>query len=308
MPPAPKSKAEIGLYISPEVFQLPYSFITRGVLAEIHQLSKRDGVCTAADAHFVERFDVSRDTVSRAIQQLAEAGHISKEVDKSANNLRRITLTSDPQNQAHLAAKSGAPSRKIRRTLAAKSGVMISKKNKKEDNILSDAASRRVGGASFQSENGGNEGQHGAGKKGAAAGGSTTPPEPNGTAAITGDRQPGGSWQETMETGQEEQFGAFWEVWPTKQRRKDALSAFSYLSADDQQQATARAAHWLTQHPRQVERGAAPHPATWLRGEQWNDGPEPKDRSSKGQPGAGATTARTNAAATIKKQQTGDWK
>ena len=107
--PAPKSKADIGLYITPEVFTLPLPFTTRGILAEIQQLSKRDGVCTAADAHFVDRFDVSRDTVSRAIQQLAAAGHISKEVDKSANNLRRITPTSDPQNQAHLAAKSGAP-------------------------------------------------------------------------------------------------------------------------------------------------------------------------------------------------------
>ena len=93
----------------------------------------------------------------------------------------------------------------------------------------------------------------------------------------------------------EQHFADFWEAWPTKQRRKDAAAAFAQLSADNQQQAAARAAHWLTQHPRQVARGAAPHPATWLRGEQWNDGPEPTDRSPKpGQAAPPPTHARTS--------------
>ena len=306
--PAPKSKADIGLYISPEVFQLPLPFITRGILAEIHQLSKRDGVCTASDAHFVERFGVSLDTVWRAIQQLAAAGVIHKEVDKLANNLRRISPVSD-QNltrkiRGTLPAKSGEPTRKIRGTLPAKSGAMISKKNKKEDNIHSDAASRRVGGASFHSENGEHEGQHDASGKGAEPGGSTDEQKER----LRREWATEAAMARAGREGEPPGFAEFFDEWPTKQKRKDAARAFAGLSSDDQQQAAARAARWLTQHPRQVERGAAPHPATWLRGEQWNDGPEPKDRSSKGQPGAVATTARTNAAATIKKQQTGDWK
>ncbi|MBC7449328.1 MAG: helix-turn-helix domain-containing protein [Hymenobacteraceae bacterium] len=113
--PAPKSKADVGLYISPEVFQLPYSFITRGVFAEIHQLSKRDEVCTASDAHFVERFDVSRDTISRAIQQLEAAGLLHKSVDKASGNLRRLKPTDGPTDTTSLAAKSD-------KGLAAKSG------------------------------------------------------------------------------------------------------------------------------------------------------------------------------------------
>ncbi len=98
-------------------------------------------------------------------------------------------------------------------------------------------------------------------------------------------------------------FAAFWLVWPRTEKKKDAAAAFSKLPPADQTAAADHAARWLREHPRQVERGAVPYAATWLRAEQWHDGPEPPDRSPKpGQPAPPPTAARTTA------RQNPDWK
>lgn len=333
--PVPRSKADIGLYLTPDVLSLPYPPATRLVLAEAISLHQSGGECTASDGHFVKRLGISRDTASRAVQQLVADGILSRAYSDTGRYgiTRHLTPTHHyPQNQAAPARdypqNQATTTRTIRRPLPAKSGPNTTEKGPEKTTPTRRSASRRVSGASFQSQ----EGQPDAGAKVPAPDSSSTiPPMPAGTAALTGACQPSGSWQKTMEqqqnatrhapatdpaattqpgaADQAEHFAAFWDAWPTKQRRKDAAAAFAQLPPDDQQQAAARAARWLQQHPRQVARGATPHPATWLRGEQWTDGPEPKDRSARaGQSAAGSGTARTNAAATIKRQQEGDWK
>jgi DNA-binding transcriptional ArsR family regulator len=294
--PAPTLKADIGLYIPSEVFQLPLPFITRGILAEVLQLSKRDGICTASDAHFVERFDVSRDTVSRAIQQLEAAGLLHKTVDKLAGNLRRLTPTDGPaidtllaaKSDKGVAAKSGEPSRKIRQPLAAKSGVMNKEREVRREHTPPTpvTASRPVGGSSASlvkmtpdaMENGG------AARTPSPTSSSTTPPLPTVAApAGAAAQEPAG-------------FADFYDAWPNRQKRRDAARAFAALPPPDQHQAAARASKWIAEHPRLIQRGSCPYPANWLRGALWEDSPEPPDRSPKpGQAPPPPTTVRTTA-------------
>ncbi len=302
--PAPKKKPdEVGIYISPDVLRLqpqpghkPYSMDARAVLSEVlafHQMGNR---CSASDQHFAKRFTISKNTASRAVQRLVADGLLSVEYDTTSRLTRYLTPTLDhPQNGAGHHPQNGAgsdgdhPQNGARTTpnlghaptpnWGTKNTVKLTKKTTHKS-----AASRRVGGASFQSGNG----EHDAGRKGAAPDGSTTPPQSKVAAGTAGSPTP------KNDDHARACFADFWEAWPTKQRRKDAAAAFGQLTADDQQQAAERAARWLAQHPRQVERGAVPFPAKWLEGEQWNDGPEPKDRSPKpGQPPAPPTHART---------------
>lgn len=72
-------------------------------------------------------------------------------------------------------------------------------------------------------------------------------------------------------------FNTFWDAFPNKIKRKQALAVFSALNPDAAlltRMLDALAAWRLS---RQWREGYVPHATTWLRGEQWNDQvpPEP---------------------------------
>lgn len=307
--PERKSKEEVGLYLPPEVLRLrppagqkPYTMETRAVLAEVLQLSRKDGQCSASDAHFVKRLGVSKNTASRAVQRLITDGHLLVGYDTTSRLTRFLTPATDhPQNGAGHQPQNGGGADSDHPHFGADTTPKMglgpppkwgtNKEGKVEEEVTHTmrAASRRVGGTESLKREDENPTSRRRQERGARAASTTA-----GSATAAGD---GGS--------SPEHFARFWAVWPNQQRRKDAAAVFAALSADDQQHAAERATSWLQQHSRQVDRGATPHPATWLRGEQWNDGPEPAQKQGAGPV---ATTAKTDAGKTISRQKKGDWK
>ena len=70
----------------------------------------------------------------------------------------------------------------------------------------------------------------------------------------------------------EEGFAAFWQAYPKRQARKDALKAWRQLRPSAEvQQAILDALQW--QVPAWPDLAYAPLPATYLRGERWTDEP-----------------------------------
>ena len=72
------------------------------------------------------------------------------------------------------------------------------------------------------------------------------------------------------ETEAEVSFPTFYTIYARKEARKDAKKAWDSLSPADQHAAILGAAAWRRIH---LERGCqyVPLPATWLRGERWQD-------------------------------------
>ena len=285
-----KPAADVGLYLPPEVLRLThYSPNTRMIYAEVLQLAASGRVCQPSNPHFAARFGLSADTVGRALRELERDGLLVIDQDPQTGHNRTLTLPqiaapTPPQTAEGTPPQNAAPLRKKSEGLpqnaegaSAKSRTEVRSRSKKEKEHLPTrvAAARPVGEESSKMESG----------PSAAA----LPRRPTALAEPPG-------------------FAAFYDGWPNKQKRRDAAKAFAALSADDQQLAAERATKWLREHPRQVERGACPFPATWLRGAMWTDGPEPPDRSPKpGQP-VTPTTARTAADETLKRQREGNWK
>ncbi len=286
-----KPAADVGLYLPPEVLRLThYSTNTRMIYAEVLQLAASGRVCQPSNPHFAARFGLSADTVGRALRELERDGLLVIEQDPQTGHNRTLTL---PQNAEGTPPQNAEPTLRKKRQgppqnaegASAKSRTEVrsrSKKEKKENSLIPLAAARPVGGEIPDQEKGGQavvEDQASPLARPPAA----PPTEPPG-------------------------FAPFYAGWPNKQKRRDAAKAFAALTPDDQRLAAERATKWLREHPRQIERGACPFPATWLRGAMWTDGPEPPDRSPKaGQP-ATLTTARTAADETITRQRQGNWK
>ena len=69
-------------------------------------------------------------------------------------------------------------------------------------------------------------------------------------------------------------FDGFWQVWPKKEARADAVKAFAKLSADDQAAAASRADTWLAARPDLSDPTRyrfIPHATTWLNQARWTD-------------------------------------
>ena len=66
---------------------------------EITALCNEKGYCWASNGYFAELYEVSNDTISRAIKQLEECGHIKCVYDKTQqNNDKRRIFIEYPQN------------------------------------------------------------------------------------------------------------------------------------------------------------------------------------------------------------------
>lgn len=301
-----KAPANVGLYLPPDVIRLTrYPMTTRVIFAEVLALAATGRTCTPSNAHFAARFGLSADTVSRALRELEAAGLLIIDQDPQTGHNRtlapaptaapsaadsaatppQIAAPHPPQTaEGYPTAKSGTPPQNAEggaaksRGAAAKSRTEGSIEVRREEDHPTLAAARPVGGESSKVK-------------------SETPAAP--PRRTTAPAEPPG-------------FAAFYDGWPNKQKRRDAAKAFAALAPDDQQLAAERATKWLREHPCQIERGACPFPATWLRGAMWTDGPEPPDRSPKtGQPATpttARTAARTAADDTIKRQREGNWK
>jgi hypothetical protein len=71
-----------------------------------------------------------------------------------------------------------------------------------------------------------------------------------------------------------EGFTSFWDIWPKKVAKADAVKAWSKLNPDAELQAVILAAvrqQTKTSQWRQEEGKFIPHPATWLNGRRWED-------------------------------------
>lgn len=176
--PAKMHPSEIALTLSADVLRLPYPPATRLVLAEIVSLyAANAGCCDASDTHFADRLTISRDTASRAVQQLEADGLVEKEVVRLPTGFYR-TLTPVPaaiqakaetnpypqnaarntQNAARESSRkmpvahpqnAASPSRILPLALAAKSGCNIPLSSTENFHTLNDDA---AGAAALGSE------------------------------------------------------------------------------------------------------------------------------------------------------------
>ena len=88
--------------------------ISKLLYGEITALCNEKGYCWASNGYFAELYEVSNDTISRAIKQLEECGHIKCVYDKTQqNNDKRRIFIPYPQN-------CGDGIRKIAGTVSAK--------------------------------------------------------------------------------------------------------------------------------------------------------------------------------------------
>ena len=73
--------------------------LARLLYGEITALCNEKGYCWASNSYFAELYEVSNDTISRAIKQLEECGHIKCVYDKTQqNNDKRRIFIEYPQN------------------------------------------------------------------------------------------------------------------------------------------------------------------------------------------------------------------
>jgi uncharacterized protein YdaU (DUF1376 family) len=75
-------------------------------------------------------------------------------------------------------------------------------------------------------------------------------------------------------SGTPDGFDAFWNVYPRKKARKDAEKAYRVLAPDEIRLTMMIGAILRQKDSRQWKQGIIPLPATWIRGERWNDEPD----------------------------------
>lgn len=66
-------------------------------------------------------------------------------------------------------------------------------------------------------------------------------------------------------------FERFWEVWPRKDGRKAALTAWNAAIRRASPELIVERAAAYAQHPHRPPKQYVPHGATWLRGDRWTD-------------------------------------
>jgi hypothetical protein len=94
-------------------------------------------------------------------------------------------------------------------------------------------------------------------------------------------------------------FDDFWEVWPRKDKRKDAETAWASAIKRINPQKIVDVASEYAAHPHRVARQYVPYGATWLRGDCWNDPmPLPPERERDSKPTPEERASRTLGLAT----------
>lgn len=73
----------------------------------------------------------------------------------------------------------------------------------------------------------------------------------------------------------EDLFHRFWEHWPRKVKKPEALTAFIKAAKREDPHRIIAGAERYAQDPNLPDAQFVPHPATWLNNDQWNDGPLP---------------------------------
>lgn len=287
--PARMSPAEIALTLSVDVLRLPYPPATRLVLAEIVSLHAANaGCCDASDTHFADRLTISRDTASRAVQQLEADGLVIKDTQRRPTGFYRTLVPVPaaikakaqtnpyPQNAARYPQNAASrkmpvgypqnaasPSRILPLALAANSGSNTPLNlpvNLQEDSTPpTPAADAAAAGPEKKIEQ-------------VLASLPTEPTAP--TIAPRCEAPPKPAKAKPATAGEPAEFGAFWAAWPKKEGRLDAARAFAKLSADDQAAAASRADTWLAGRPDLLDPARYRfilHASTWLNQQRWTD-------------------------------------
>lgn len=103
-------------------------------------------------------------------------------------------------------------------------------------------------------------------------------------------------------------FDVFWQAYPRKERRPDAIRAWNKLRPPPDECDAIMAGLMRWQLSEQWARGIRPHAATWLNGRQWEDEPEPAKNGRHDEPqqeaGAMAWIRRQEAKASTTKHAT----
>lgn len=73
-----------------------------------------------------------------------------------------------------------------------------------------------------------------------------------------------------------ERFAAFWQAYPRKSAKQNAIRAWDKLKPSDELLYKMSAALAVQLESDQWKRGFAPYPATWLNGRRWEDEPDPR--------------------------------
>ncbi len=82
-----------GIWIPVELIDLNVSWLKRILLSEISQLETLDNGCTASNNHFAEKYNITKQAVSKALNELEKEGFISINNAQSKRNFgRKLTI------------------------------------------------------------------------------------------------------------------------------------------------------------------------------------------------------------------------
>jgi hypothetical protein len=272
------SPAELPLTLSADVLRLPYPLPTRLVLAEISSLySANRGCCDCSDAHLAARLTISKDTVSVAIQLLVKDGLLMKQVNKAAGFYRTLApVTTAIEAKAATNPYPEIPGRRtIRKNLVdhpeipapptRKNPILLSGDSETNTHTLNLPVEPSIELSSAPHM---------------AAGAEKKITVPELKKVTTPTERPGASASHTGGAGHGAQprepaaFVAFYNAYPRREKRKEALAAFRKLHAVDQQAACDRATAWFAARPDLLDPGRLryiPLPASWLNAARWTD-------------------------------------
>lgn len=284
--PAPRKMhpSEIALTLSADVLRLPYQPAVRLVLAEIVSLhAATAGRCDCSDAHFAARLTLSTNTVSRAVQQLEADGLITKHVDKAAGFHR--TLAPAPKAIAEKAATNPYPQnggsypQNGGRGTTPKTGVAYPQnEGSPTPKMVGDLPPKWGTNTPYNIPSNipvnptpsavASEGREE--KKIEEVLSAPLPSDPKQIVppvAAPPRKKPG-------KTDEPAAFADFWQAWPKKEARADAVKAFAKLAPDDQALAASRADTWLAARPDLLDPARyrfIPHATSWLNQARWTD-------------------------------------
>jgi DNA-binding Lrp family transcriptional regulator len=95
-----------GIWIPVELINLDISWTKRILLAEINQLEMLDHGCIASNAHFADKLKITKQAISKALNELAKDGFIKIDNAQSKRNFGRI-ITINFSKSAINFSKSG---------------------------------------------------------------------------------------------------------------------------------------------------------------------------------------------------------
>lgn len=275
--------SEIALTLSADVLRLPHSPATRLVLAEIVSLHAATGCCDASNPHFMARLTLKHDVVNEAIQRLHEEGLIIKVVNKAAGFYRTLTpvpaaiaakaaTNTYPEKSTSYSEKpSSPPSRKSRLgqsekpTTPSRESPLALVGNPDTNTPYNIPSNIPVNPTPSAVASEGREE-----KKIEEVLSAPLPADPKQVVppvAAPPRKKPG-------KPDEPAAFADFWQAWPKKEARADAVKAFAKLASDDQALAASRADTWLAARPDLLDPARyrfIPHATTWLNQARWTD-------------------------------------